>query len=92
MNYSELVKKVAQNAKLPKAAIDRILKAFADVTIEELRKKDRLRIKGFGIFSVSLRRSRKVRNPRTGDILITPPRNVVKFKAAASIIRLLSER
>ncbi len=92
MNYSELVKKVAQNAKISKAAIDRILKVFADVTIKELRKEDRLRIKGFGIFSVSLRRSRKVRNPRTGDILITPPRNVVKFKAAASIIRLLSER
>ena len=92
MKHSEFVKRVARSAELSKAATNRILNAFAEAAIEELHKKNRLRIKGFGTFYVSLRKSRKVRNPRTGDILITPPRNVVKFKAAASIAKLLNER
>jgi DNA-binding protein HU-beta len=46
-----------------------------------LKKKQDARFVGFGTFSVSKRKARTGRNPRTGESIKIPARNVVKFSA-----------
>jgi hypothetical protein len=37
-------------------------------------------LRNFGVFEVKQRKARKARNPRTGDRVDVPPKNVVTFK------------
>jgi DNA-binding protein HU-beta len=44
---------------------------------------------GFGTFSTSKHPARKGRNPRTGEEIMIPEKNVIKFKAGAELIEKL---
>src|SRR5208337_1760512 len=40
----------------------------------------RIELRNFGVFEVKRRKARKARNPRTGERVDVPPKNVVTFK------------
>jgi len=81
MTKAELIGTMAAGAKISKAAADKALKAFIDGVIGALKKDERVTLIGFGTFSVSKRKARKGRNPRTGKEIKIPARNVPKFTA-----------
>ena len=66
MTKAELVAKIATKCKLNKAQAERAVNGFVDVVKEAIKKGDRLRLVGFGTFSVSKRKARTGRNPQTG--------------------------
>jgi len=66
MTKAELVGAIAADAKISKVAADKALKAFIDGVISALKKDEKVMLVGFGTFSVSKRKARKGRNPRTG--------------------------
>lgn len=49
---------------------------------EELKTKRRVTIQGFGTFELKIREARKWKNPRTGEVVDKPAREVVTFKAS----------
>ena len=53
--------------------------AFATIT-ESLAKGDKVKISGFGTFTVCAKRARQGRNPQTGDPIVIEPRRVLSFK------------
>ncbi|HOG39508.1 MAG: DNA-binding protein HU-beta [Syntrophorhabdaceae bacterium] len=81
MTKAELVGAIAAGAKISKVAADKALKAFIDGVISALKKDEKVMLVGFGTFSVSKRKARKGRNPRTGKEIKIPARNVPKFTA-----------
>jgi DNA-binding protein HU-beta len=81
MTKAELVGAIAADAKISKVAADKALKAFIDGVISALKKDEKVMLVGFGTFSVSKRKARKGRNPRTGKEIKIPARNVPKFTA-----------
>ena len=81
MTKAELVGAIAADAKISKIAADKALKAFIDGVISALKKDEKVMLVGFGTFSVSKRKARKGRNPRTGKEIKIPARNVPKFTA-----------
>ena len=48
---------------------------------ETVRKGERVSIQGFGAFELRELKERKIRNPRTGELVIIPGRNKVCFRA-----------
>ena len=50
MNRVELVAAIAEQAKLSKKDADAALKAFVEVVTEQLVKKDKITLVGFGTF------------------------------------------
>jgi nucleoid DNA-binding protein len=85
MTKADIVAKLAEEIKVTKAVA---AKAFAVVTggIEEaIKKGDRLTIVGFGTFSVTERKARKGRNPRTGKEIKIAAKKVPKFTAGAAL-------
>lgn len=59
-------------------AFDAILASITDY----LQRGDRVKLPGFGSFSVSTRASRKGRNPATGQEVTLPASKVPRFKVA----------
>ena len=49
----------------------------------------RIELRNFGVFEVKQRKARKARNPRTGDKVNVPPKNVVTFKPGKEMEELV---
>ena len=61
--------------------------AFMDVTKDELKKDGKIALVGFGTMSVAKRPARQGRNPKTGKSINIAAKEVVKFKAAANMLK-----
>jgi DNA-binding protein HU-beta len=84
MTKSELIDRVAKEAKIPRAAAERAINSFTDTISEALKAGDKITLTGFGTFQVSNRSARKGRNPRTGQEIDIPAVKIPKFKCGKS--------
>ena len=70
MTKSELVQKIADEAKITKTAANRTIDSLIDAVKASLKKGKDVSITGFGTFSVAKRKPRKGRNPQTGAEIV----------------------
>ena len=81
MNKSELIAKVAKDAKLTKGEAGEAIEATIENIMKALRGGDDVRLVGFGTFSVTRRKAGEVRNPQNGKTIKMPASKRAKFKA-----------
>ena len=67
MTRAQLVNRMSDASGWPRATTDRALRAMLGGVRAALRRGDTVTLVGFGAFSVARRRSRTIRNPRTGQ-------------------------
>ncbi len=81
MTKSKLVEKMAKDAQISKAAAGKALNSFMDGVTKGLKKrKSKVTLMGFATFQNVYRKTRKGRNPKTGEVIKIRGRNVVKFR------------
>ncbi|HMK43365.1 MAG TPA: HU family DNA-binding protein [Dissulfurispiraceae bacterium] len=85
MTKAELIDKIAASAGLTKADAGKALDATIDAVRIALKKSQKVTLVGFGTFSVSKRKARKGRNPRTGAEIKIPATKVPKFTAGKTL-------
>jgi len=79
MNKADLIKKMATDAGITQNQANKAFGAMVDGIANSLAKGKRVILVGFGTFSVSERKARTGRNPKTGAPLRIPARKVPKF-------------
>lgn len=84
MNRVELVERIATSHDLPRTAANRIIDDVFKAIIESVKSGDGFSYVGFGSFKQASRAARTGRNPRTGEDVQIPARNVPKFVAGAA--------
>jgi len=87
MTKAELIEIIAEDAGLSKAEAKRALNAFIKTTTRALKKGDRVKIVGFGSFTISKRSTRTGRMPDTSKFTTISAKREVKFKAGADLER-----
>ena len=80
MNKAELVEAIAKQTNATKADTERMLDAFVDAVTKNVKKKEGVKLVGFGTFAVSNRKARVGRNPQTGEEIKIPARKVPVFR------------
>jgi DNA-binding protein HU-beta len=85
MTKAELIEKIAAGAKLSKSDATRVLDVTIGAIKGSLKKGQKVTLVGFGTFSVSNRKARIGRNPRTGEAIEIPAMKVPKFIAAQGL-------
>ncbi|MBW1713987.1 MAG: HU family DNA-binding protein [Deltaproteobacteria bacterium] len=85
MTKAQLVENIAAQTKLSKADSQRALEAFLDTAVKTLKSSGKLTLTGFGTFSVSNRKARTGRNPRTGQPIQIKAGKRVGFKAGKAL-------
>ncbi len=70
MNKKELIDSIAQKTGVKKVEAEKVLSAYEATILETLKKGERVTIVGFGTFTVSERKERKGRNPKTGAEMV----------------------
>lgn len=79
MTKAELIDVVAKKAELTKKESAQAVDAIVESITEALKKGDKVTLVGFGTFSVTKRKPRKGRNPKTGEEVKIPATKSPKF-------------
>ena len=80
MTKKEIVKQISDRIGLTQLKTKEIVQQTFDAIVETLLEVGRIELRNFGVFEVKQRKARKARNPRTGERVDVPPKNVVTFK------------
>ncbi len=82
MTKADLVEKVADvvGPGVTKRECGRLVEAFLDAVKDALARGDRIELRGFGVFKVRHRKARTGRNPKTGEPVEVPSRDVPVFE------------
>jgi DNA-binding protein HU-beta len=67
MNQKQLAEKLAEKFREKKTKMEAVLDAAVEMLIDALVKGEKVRLVGFGNFTVKNRKGRIGRNPRTGE-------------------------
>ena len=90
MTKAALVEEVARVADLTKKHSEVIVDAVFRSIVEALRRGEKIEIRGFGSFRLRRREPRKGRNPKTGDRVDVPSKQVPYFKPGKELKELIN--
>jgi len=82
MTKADLVERIAGavGPRVTKRDCGLVVDAFLDAVKDALARGDGIELRGFGTFKVRRRKARTGRNPRTGEPVEVPARNVPVFQ------------
>jgi DNA-binding protein HU-beta len=85
MNKGELVTKLSEDAGITKSQANAALDSFTDAIAKTLKGGGKVTLVGFGTFSVSKRKARTGRNPKTNEVIKIKAKKVARFKAGKEL-------
>jgi DNA-binding protein HU-beta len=85
VNKMDLIASVADNTELSRAKAAEVVDAVFNAIEGALKKKDEVRLVGFGTFATAERKASTGRNPRTGEVMTIAASTTVRFKAGKGL-------
>ena len=90
MTKADLVEEVSRVSHLTKKHSEAIVDTVFKSIVAALRDGEKIELRGFGSFRLRQRDSRKGRNPKTGDRVDVPPKQVPYFKPGKDLKELIN--
>ena len=89
---SKLLKELSDNyPNFLKKDIEKTFNIIINEIKSALKKGERVELRGFGIWSTRLQKSRISRNPKTGQKVKTPEKKTIHFKMSKELFKKLNE-
>ena len=85
MTKSDLIERLSGKAEVTRPRAEELLDFLLNDVTEALKKGEKVNISGFGTFTVSNRKARTGRNPKTGEPIEIPASRSAKFKAGKTL-------
>jgi DNA-binding protein HU-beta len=82
---SKLAAELAEKHEMSKKAMAELLGSFIELTVKNLKKGNKVRVTGLGIFQVRKRPARLGRNPLTGEQIKIKASKKLAFRAAKEV-------
>jgi DNA-binding protein HU-beta len=82
---SKIAAELAEKHEMSKKAMGEVLGNFVDLTVKNLKKGNKVRVTGLGIFQVRKRPARLGRNPLTGEQIKIKASKKLAFRAAKEV-------
>jgi DNA-binding protein HU-beta len=76
---------IAEKQELPKKQVQELLEGFVDALVRNMKKGEKIRIPGLGIFVVAKRAARMGRNPATGEAIKIKASKRVRFRPSKDL-------
>ncbi len=90
MTKADLANAVAENSGSTKADAELVVEIVLESIIESLNSGERVELRGFGSFRLRQRRPRQGRNPKTGENVQVPAKNVAYFRPGKGLKELIN--
>ncbi len=88
---ADLVDLARERIGLSREESREVVETILQIIEDHLRAGEKIKISGFGTFTVRRKHSRQGRNPKTGIALTIDPRRVISFKASQVLKNLVAE-
>ena len=89
---SKLLKQLSENYP---NFLKKDLEKFTNIIFNEIKKTlkrgERIELRGFGVFSTNIQKSRISRNPKTGEKVNTPEKKTIHFKMSKDLFKILND-
>jgi DNA-binding protein HU-beta len=85
MTKSDMVERLATKAEVARPKAEELFDFLLNDITEALKRGEKVNISGFGTFTVSNRKARTGRNPKTGEPIDIPASRSAKFKPGKSL-------
>jgi len=89
---SKLLKQLSKNYP---NFLKKDLEKFTNIILSEikraLKRGERVELRGFGIFSTKIQKTRISRNPKTGEKVNTPEKKIIHFKMAKDLFKKMND-
>jgi DNA-binding protein HU-beta len=85
MKFKDLTDAVAGKVNCTKADARDVVRAFLEVVEERLAAGEKVALPGLGTFKVAEKAERTYRNPKTGESIVKPMTQVVKFRPSPGL-------
>ena len=86
MNRQDIAKQVAENCGITKAQSDEAVDTVFSMVKKAVNSEGGIILKGFGSFKKVATKERNARNPKTGEGILVPAGEKVKFKASQDFL------
>ena len=70
--------------------LEKVVSVILNEIKQALKRGDRVELRGFGIFSTNIQKTRISRNPKTGGKVNTPEKKTIHFKMAKEMFKKLN--
>jgi integration host factor subunit alpha len=90
MTKIDIIQDVYENLGFSKKDSAKIVESVFDIMKDKLAEGDKIKFSGFGNFSVKEKKSRRGRNPQTGEEIAITARKVLTFKSSQVLRRALN--
>ena len=90
MNLDQLARPIAKEFFLSRADAAAVIDSILSRIGVSLNKGERVYFRNFGSFTKVIRPGHKVRHPKTGQIILIPPRPDVDFNPAKGLLKTFS--
>ena len=88
---SKLLKQLSKNyPNIFKKDLEKFINILLKEIKDTLKRNERVELRGFGIFSTNIQKSRISRNPKTGEKVNTPEKKTIHFKMAKDMFKKLN--
>jgi len=91
MTKSDLIERLAAKAELTRPRAEELVDFLLNDVTEALRRGEKVNISGFGTFTVSNRKARTGRNPKSGEPIEIPASRSAKFKPGKTLKEALGD-
>jgi integration host factor subunit alpha len=91
MTKIDIIQDVYEKLGFSKKDSARIVESVFDIIKDSLTKGEKIKISGFGNFVVKQKKSRRGRNPQTGDEIAISARRVLTFKSSQVLRKALND-
>jgi nucleoid DNA-binding protein len=85
MNKKELVGKLADHLDTSQSAAGDMVNGMLDIITAELKEGNEVNLPGFGKFIAKHRPSREMRNPQTGEKMMSKAKTSAQFKPSVGL-------
>jgi len=88
---SKLLKQLSKNyPNIYKKDLEKFVNILLKEIKDTLKRNERVELRGFGIFSTNIKKSRISRNPKTGEKVNTPEKKTIHFKMAKELFKKIN--
>lgn len=92
MTKQEFIDKLAKKAGLSKKDARNVVDSALDLIVDQVKKKNKVTLTGFGTFEARKQKATQRINPQTGRKMNVPAKNVPKFRPGKQFKETLAKK
>ena len=90
MTKADIVERIYEKVGFSKKEATEVVESIFEIMKTRLEGGEKVKISGFGNFAINEKRSRKGRNPQTGETIVISGRRVLSFKSSPVLKKALN--